>query len=77
MGAYGTIVALARPDDRAGLVAAIFTVGYLAFSVPALVAGVATSHFGLHKTALVYCAVVAVLAATAAGSAPRRPRVIT
>jgi MFS family permease len=68
MGAYGTIVALARPDDRARLIAAIFTVGYLAFSLPAVIAGVATSHYGLHKTALVYCPVVAVLAATAAGS---------
>jgi MFS family permease len=67
MGAYGTIVALARADQRAGLVAAIYTVGYLAFSIPALIAGVATSHYGLHQTALVYVAVVGVLAATAAG----------
>jgi predicted MFS family arabinose efflux permease len=76
LGAYGTIVALASPEDRAGLVAAIFTVGYLAFSVPAVIAGVATSHYGLHKTALVYCSIVAVLAATAAASvAVRRTRV--
>jgi MFS family permease len=68
MGAYRTIVALARPDDRAGLIAAIFTVGYLAFSIPAVIAGVATSHYGLHKTALVYSAAIAVLAAIAAGS---------
>jgi MFS family permease len=75
LGAYGTIVALASPEDRAGLVAAIFTVGYLAFSIPAVVAGVATSHYGLHKTALVYSSIVAVLAATAAGSvAVRRTR---
>jgi predicted MFS family arabinose efflux permease len=76
LGAYGTIVALASPEDRAGLVAAIFTVGYLAFSVPAVIAGVATSHYGLHRTALVYCSIVAVLAATAAASvAVRRTRV--
>jgi MFS family permease len=68
MGAYRTIVALARPDDRAGLIAAIFTVGYLAFSIPAVIAGVATSHYGLHQTALVYSAAIAVLAAIAAGS---------
>jgi MFS family permease len=75
LGAYGTIVALASPEDRAGLVAAIFTVGYLAFSVPAVIAGVATSHCGLHSTALVYSSVVAVLAATAAASlAVRRTR---
>jgi MFS family permease len=68
LGAYGTIVAIASPEDRAGLVAAIFTVGYLAFSIPAVIAGVATSHYGLQKTALVYSSVVAVLAATAAAS---------
>jgi MFS family permease len=68
MGAYGTIVALGRSDQRAGLVSAIYIVGYLAFSVPALIAGVATSRYGLRDTALVYLAVVAVLAATAAGS---------
>jgi MFS family permease len=67
LGAYDTIVTLARPQDRAGLIAAIFTVGFLALSIPAVIAGIATSHYGLHKTALVYTAVVGVLAATAAG----------
>jgi hypothetical protein len=32
-----------------------------------VIAGVATTHVGLHRTALVYCAVIAVLAAAAAG----------
>jgi hypothetical protein len=31
-------------------------------------AGIATTHFGLHRTALVYCAVIAVLTVVAAGS---------
>jgi membrane protein implicated in regulation of membrane protease activity len=50
------------------LVAAIWVVFYLAFSVPVVAAGVATTHFGLHQTAAVYSAVLAVLAAAAAGS---------
>ena len=33
-----------------------------------MAAGVATTHVGLHRTALVYCAALAVLAALAAGS---------
>jgi hypothetical protein len=33
-----------------------------------VVAGVAVTHVGLHRTALVYCTVIAVLAAVAAGS---------
>ena len=67
LGSFQTITALARPDDRAGLVAAIYVAGYLAFSVPALIAGVATTRFGLHSTALVYSAALAVLAAAAVG----------
>ena len=54
MGAFRTLTALAGPNDRAGLVAAIYTVTYIAFSVPALIAGVAVAHYGLHGTALVY-----------------------
>jgi MFS family permease len=68
LGAYRTLSALAPPNQRAGLIAAIFIVSYLALSVPVVVAGVATTHFGLHRTALVYCGTLAVLAAVAAGS---------
>jgi hypothetical protein len=52
---------------RTGLVAAIYVAGYLAFSVPALIAGVAATRSGLHSMALVYSASLAVLAAAAAG----------
>jgi hypothetical protein len=72
-GSFRMIIALAEPDDRAGLVAAIYTVGYLAFSVPALIAGVATTAFGLHRTALVYSASLAVLAVAATGILLARP----
>jgi hypothetical protein len=65
LGSFRMITALAEPGDRAGLVTAIYIVGYLAFSVPALIAGVATTRFGLHPTALVYSASLAVLAAAA------------
>jgi MFS family permease len=73
LGSFRMITPLAEPDDRAGLVAAIYTVGYLAFSVPALIAGVATTRFGLHSTALVYSASLAVLAAAATGILLLRP----
>jgi predicted MFS family arabinose efflux permease len=59
-------MARAASSDRAGLIAAISTVNYLAFGLPALIAGIATSHFGLHDTALVYSVVIAVLAIAAA-----------
>jgi MFS family permease len=66
LGAYRVIMARAASSDRAGLIAAISTVNYLAFGLPALIAGIATSHFGLHDTALAYSVVIALLAVAAA-----------
>ena len=63
----GPVAGLGQGGDRAGLVTAIYVVGYLAFSVPALIAGVATTRYGLHSTALAYSAALAVLAAAAVG----------
>jgi hypothetical protein len=54
-------------------VAAVYIAGYLAFSVPALIAGVAATRFGLHSTALVYAAALAALAAAAVGLLLLRP----
>jgi hypothetical protein len=67
LGAYRVIMARAGSSDRAGLIAAISIVNYLAFGLPALIAGIATSHFGLHESALVYSVVIALLAAAAGG----------
>jgi MFS family permease len=67
LGSFRMIMAHATPGLRAGLVAAIYIVGYLAFSVPALIAGVATTKFGLHSTALVYVASLAAMPAVAVG----------
>ncbi|MBV9793706.1 MAG: MFS transporter [Actinobacteria bacterium] len=67
LGSFRVVTALAEPGERAGLVTAIYVVGYLAFSIPALIAGVATTAYGLHSTALVYAAALAVLAAAAIG----------
>jgi hypothetical protein len=72
-GAFRMTIALATPGQRAGLIAAIFIVAYLAFSVPALIAGVATTKFGLHATALVYSAALATLVAAAVGILLVRP----
>ena len=62
-GAYGTITEQASPGERGSLIAAVYSVCYVAFSVPALAAGVATAQFGLRPTALVYSAAIGVLAA--------------
>src|SRR5260370_21206326 len=56
------------------LLASIFIVVYLSFSVPALIAGVAVTHYGLRDTTYVYGIVVMTLAAlTAAAASPPPP----
>lgn len=72
LGAYRSTVALAPPGDRAGLITAIYIVSYLALGIPAVIGGIATSHYGLHDTALVYSVVVAALVAVALGPLIRR-----
>jgi hypothetical protein len=61
------IMAWAASNDRAEQIAAIYTVNYHAFGLPALIADIATSHFGPHDTPLVYSVVIALLAVAAAG----------
>ena len=68
LGAFGTISAQAAPGHRASLIAVYFIVSYTAFSIPVVAAGVAATHVGLHRSALAYCAAIAVLAAVAAVS---------
>jgi MFS family permease len=66
LGVFRTLVALAPPAGRAGLITAIYIVSYLAFSLPVIAAGIAASHVGLHDTAQVYGLAVAALALLAA-----------
>lgn len=65
-GGFGTVAALARPEERAGLFAVFYVASYLAFSIPALAAGLASTSAGLRPTAIVYGAVVLALSLTAA-----------
>lgn len=61
LGAFRSVSQLAADHERAALISAIFVVSYLAFSVPAVVAGVLIAVAGLAPTALGYAAVVAVV----------------
>jgi hypothetical protein len=76
LGAFRTISAEATREHRASLIAAYFIVSYAAFSIPVVVAGVVTTHVGLHRTALGYCATIAVLTVVAAGSLIFRSRAV-
>ena len=64
-GAFRALSNLAPADQRASLVSAILVVSYLAFSLPAVAAGIAVTQFGLHDTANVYGIVLIVVAAAA------------
>jgi predicted MFS family arabinose efflux permease len=56
------VLPLAESHERAGLFAAFLVESYLAFSLPAILAGLAIPVFGLPATAYAYGAVILVLA---------------
>ncbi|HEY2167713.1 MAG TPA: MFS transporter [Jatrophihabitantaceae bacterium] len=62
LGSFRAVSQLAAPHERAALISAIYVVSYLAFSIPALVAGLVIAHLGLRGPALVYAAIVALVA---------------
>jgi hypothetical protein len=57
-GAIAKLAGPASPAERGELFAVAYTVAYLAFSVPALAAGYATTLVGLHATIVVYSCLV-------------------
>ncbi len=62
-GGIRTVVPLALPHQRAGLLSVIFIICYLAFSLPTIAAGLAVPVIGLPTTLYIYGAAVIVLAA--------------
>jgi predicted MFS family arabinose efflux permease len=76
-GALRTLAPLAATTERAALLTAVYVLSYLSFSVPAVLAGVATTRAGLRDTADVYAAVVAVVAAAATAGYTLRTRRLT
>jgi MFS family permease len=54
LGSFGTLSRLAAPGERSELFAAALVIAYLAFSLPALAAGVASTSVGLNATTVVY-----------------------
>ena len=62
LGVLRSLVGLASATGRGALLAAIFIVAYLSFSIPAVVAGYAVTRVGLHDAALWYGVAVEILA---------------
>lgn len=76
VGVMASLSEITAPTDRGRVFSAVFVVSYSAFSIPALVAGVAIGAVGLRPTAIAYSAVVVavtLLAGTLAGRRQLRP----
>jgi hypothetical protein len=67
LGALRMLLPLAHAHERAGLLSAFYVLSYLAFCVPALMAGFSARHLGLITTTNIYGSVVIVLALLALG----------
>ena len=75
LGSFGVLVNLADPDERGEIFALAYVLSYLAFSLPAVAGGFAADQFGLTNTALIYGAVILVVAIIAFFAANgRHPR---
>jgi MFS family permease len=70
LACFGTFARLAAPAERGELFSVAYVISYLAFSIPAVIAGLASTSFGLRATTLVYGLVVVALC-VAAGVAQR------
>ncbi len=67
-----SVAPLAPADQRAALLSATYILIYLSFSVPAVVAGVAVTVFGLEATTYAYGLAVMALAAATTVAVSRR-----
>jgi hypothetical protein len=72
-GSIRSLVPLAAAHERAGLMSGFFVLSYLAFSLPAVAAGLFTGRFGLQTTTMGYGLALMAMAAAALLAMERRP----
>ncbi len=61
LGTVRSIMPLAKPDERAGLLSAFYIQSYLAFSVPAILAGFLSKTLGFAEAADIYAGAILLL----------------
>ncbi|MDO9354110.1 MAG: MFS transporter [Solirubrobacteraceae bacterium] len=61
LGAFGSLARVAAPEERGEVFAVAYVISYVAFSVPAVIAGLASQSAGLLDTAAAYGAMVIAL----------------
>ncbi|MCP9206707.1 MFS transporter [Streptomyces sp. NEAU-Y11] len=64
-GALRLLLPPAAPGERAGTLTAYYVLSYLAMSVPAVIAGLLTNHYGLRTAVSLYTGTAVLLALTA------------
>jgi MFS family permease len=74
-GVFRVLSTSAPVDQRASFVSSIFAVSYVAFSVPAVAAGIAVTQLGLLETAQIYGGVLIALAMLALALSGRLDRI--
>jgi hypothetical protein len=74
LASFGTLARIAAPGERSELLAAALVIAYLAFSLPAVAAGVVSTSFGLHATAVAYSLGVVALGLVAVAAHRMRSR---
>lgn len=72
LGSFGALAQMSERETRGELFTLAFVISYVAFSVPAVLAGLASDRFGLDATALVYGAAILVVALIAFLAARRQ-----
>ena len=58
LGSVGSIMPLAKADERAALLSAFYVQSYLAFSLPAILAGILAKTLGYQMTTDIYAAAI-------------------
>jgi len=72
LASFGTLARLAGPGERGELLAVALVIAYLAFSLPAIAAGLASTRVGLHSTTVVYGLGIVALGLIALGAQEMR-----
>lgn len=73
-GSIRGLVPLAAPNERAGLMSGFFVLCYLAFSLPAVLAGLLVEHFGLRGTSIGLGVALTAMSAVAVALLALEPR---
>ena len=72
-GCLTIVISTARPDDRAGAVATLFTAGYAGVSIPVIGVGIVLQHLSPRVTLLIFAVAVGLGILAAAPILVRRP----